>query len=316
MPITAPPPAAQMRAISARTRVLPEPAGALITDTSRPSARAASAAAAWSSRSPLAVFPSGVWRASCARPVSASSSCARSAPSACAACARVMRGALVALAWASMLVFHGELGAGGVAGAAVALVDAAAVGAAQAGRDLGGFGGFQAQDGLELGAQGAVGQVLEERGGFGGVAAGAGQDAAEVLDHVGAGPGGLFLLRERDGFLRRAGQLEVDGRRAVRAGRARVCVTASAVPDRWRDRRQRDAEGTRELVRPALVQLRDVERGGLRLARAEVGGLREVRELALGRRAAIGLLEPRGAGAQVGGDGLAAGGEQAHHLRR
>ena len=39
-----------------------------------------------------------------------------------------------------------------------------------------------------------------------------------------------------------------------------------------------------------------------------------MRELALGRRAAVALLEPRGAGAQVGGDGLAARGEQPHHL--
>src|SRR5690242_8042011 len=49
-------------------------------------------------------------------------------------------------------------------------------------------------------------------------------------------------------------------------------------------------------------------------ARLEVRCLRELRELALGRRAAVALLEPRGAGAQVGGDGFAAGGEQPHHL--
>ena len=39
-----------------------------------------------------------------------------------------------------------------------------------------------------------------------------------------------------------------------------------------------------------------------------------MRELALRWFAAVALLEPRGAGAQVGGDGLAAGGEHAHHL--
>ncbi len=39
-----------------------------------------------------------------------------------------------------------------------------------------------------------------------------------------------------------------------------------------------------------------------------------MRELALGWRAAVTLLKLRGAGAHVGGDGLAAGGEQAHHL--
>jgi hypothetical protein len=62
------------------------------------------------------------------------------------------------------------------------------------------------------------------------------------------------------------------------------------------------------------VRLRDIERAMLRIARLEVSGLREVREFALGRLAAVVLLELRGAGAQVGGDGLAAGGEQAHHL--
>ena len=56
MPITGPSPAAvQARAASARTRVLPDPAGALITDTRWPSVRTDSAAAAWSSRSPVRV---------------------------------------------------------------------------------------------------------------------------------------------------------------------------------------------------------------------------------------------------------------------
>ena len=78
-----------MRAASARTRVLPVPAGALITDTSRPSASAASAAAAWPSRSPVSV---GCACVSGAAPVSALSRCARSAPSACAACSRASFG--------------------------------------------------------------------------------------------------------------------------------------------------------------------------------------------------------------------------------
>ena len=42
--------------------------------------------------------------------------------------------------------------------------------------------------------------------------------------------------------------------------------------------------------------------------------LREVRELALGRRAAVPLLEPRRAAAQIRRDRRAAGGEHAHHL--
>ena len=86
------------------------------------------------------------------------------------------------------------------------------------------------------------------------------------------------------------------------------------MPHRRRDRSQAHAEGPRELVRPARVRLREIQRAVLGVARREVRRLREVRELALGRRAAVPLLEPRGAAAQVGGDGFAAGGEQAHHL--
>ena len=89
---------------------------------------------------------------------------------------------------------------------------------------------------------------------------------------------------------------------------------AAAVPHRRRDRRQRDAERARELVRPARVQLREIQRAFLRRARGEIRRLREVRELALRRRAAVALLEPRRAGAQVRGDRLAPRGEHAHHL--
>ena len=91
-------------------------------------------------------------------------------------------------------------------------------------------------------------------------------------------------------------------------------VTRAAVPDRRRDRRQGDAERARELVRPARVRLREIQRAVLGVARREVRRLREVRELALGRRAAVPLLEPRRAAAQIRGDRLAARGEHAHHL--
>ena len=95
--------------------------------------------------------------------------------------------------------------------------------------------------------------------------------------------------------------------------RVRVCVPA-AVPDRRRDRRQAHAERARELVRPARVQLREIQRAFLLRACFEVRRLREVREFALGRLAFVSLLEPRRAGAQVRGDRLAARGEHAHHL--
>ena len=209
--------------------------------------------------------------------------------------------------------FHDQLRARGVPGAAVPLVDAAPVGAQQAARNGDWLGCFQAGDWLELRAQCPVGQVLQQRGGRGGVHSGAGQDPAQVLDHIRARPGALFLLRERDRLLRRARQLELGEDRALCAVRVRGAA-GCAVPDRWRDRRQAHAERARELVRPARVHLRDIQRAVLRVARLEVGRLREMRELALGRRAAVALLEPRRAGAQVGGDGLPARGEQPHHL--
>ena len=96
--------------------------------------------------------------------------------------------------------------------------------------------------------------------------------------------------------------------------RVRVCASAVAMPDRWRDRRQAHAEGTRELIRPARVQLREIQRALFRSACFEVGRLRELRELALRWRAAVPLLEPRRAGAQVRGDRCAARGEHAHHV--
>ena len=290
---------------------MPDPAGALITETRVPSVRTDSAAAAWSSRSPVCVRGAS---ASCAWPVSAASSWAGSAPSARAACVAGQARRAARACLREHAFFHGQLRARGVAGAAVALVDAASVGAQQAARDFGWLGCFQADDRLELRPQGAVGQVFEQRGGRGGVHSRPGQHPAEVLDHIRAGPGALFLLRERDRLLRRAGQLELGGDRACCAARVRGGAAGCAVPDRRRDRGQAHAERARELVRPARVRLRDVERAVLGVACGEVGGLREVREFALGGFASVLLLELRGAGAQVGGDGLAAGGEQAHHL--
>jgi hypothetical protein len=211
-------------------------------------------------------------------------------------------------------LFHGQLRARGVPGAAVPLVDAAAVGAQQAGRCLHRFGCLQAGDRLELRGQRPVRQVLQQRGGRGRVRPRPGQDPAQVLDHIRAGPRALILLRQRDRLLRRARQLQPGEHRAVRAAHARARVAAPAVPDRWRERCQAHAEGARELVRPARVRLREIQRAVLRIARLEVRRLRQVRELALRWRAAVPLLEPRRAAAQVRGDRRAARGEHPHHL--
>ncbi len=104
--------------------------------------------------------------------------------------------------------FHGQLRAGGVPGAAVPLVDAAPIGAQQAARDWDWLGGLQADHWLEVRGQRAVGQVLQQRGGRGAVHSRSRQDTAQVLDHIRGGPGALFLLGQRDRFLRGAGQLE------------------------------------------------------------------------------------------------------------
>src|SRR5208282_3122058 len=74
-----------------------------------------------------------------------------------------------------------------------------------------------------------------------------------------AGPGALFLLGQRYRFLRRLAHLELAGDRAgvARAARTRSC--AAAVPYRWRDRREAHAEGAGELVRPSLMQLREIQ---------------------------------------------------------
>ena len=88
------------------------------------------------------------------------------------------------------------------------LVDAAPIGAQQAARNLRQLGRLQADDRLELRSQCPVGQVFQQCRGRGRVQAGAGQDAAEVLDHIRAGPRALVLLRERDRLLRGAGSLE------------------------------------------------------------------------------------------------------------
>ena len=111
--------------------------------------------------------------------------------------------------------FHGQLRAGGITHAAVPLVDTAAIRAQQTGWHRGRLGCLQAQDRLELAAQGTAGEGFEQHGGCGRVPAGAGQHPAQVLDHIRAGPGALFLLRQRDRLLRRAGQLELGQDRAM-----------------------------------------------------------------------------------------------------
>ena len=90
------------------------------------------------------------------------------------------------------------------------------------------------------------------------------------------------------------------------AARARARISPAVVPHRRRDRRQAHAEGAHERGRPARVQLRDIQRAVLGGARFEVRRLREPRQFALRRRAAIALLERAGAGTQVRGDRLAA----------
>ena len=124
----------------------------------------------------------------------------------------------------------------GVPHSPVPLVDAAPVRAQQDTRHLGRFRCFQAGHRFELRMKRPVGQVLEQGGGRGRVPAGPGKDPAEVLDQVGAGPGALFLLGQRDRLLRRLAQDEfASGSRAGKARAARARADAAAVPDRWRN---------------------------------------------------------------------------------
>ncbi len=62
------------------------------------------------------------------------------------------------------------------------------------------------------------------------------------------------------------------------------------------------------------MHLRNIQRPGLGRARGEVRLLRQARQLPLRRRAAVALLELRGAGPHLRGDRFAARGEQPHHL--
>ena len=62
------------------------------------------------------------------------------------------------------------------------------------------------------------------------------------------------------------------------------------------------------------MHLREIQRAVLGVACFEVRRLRELRQLALGRRASVALLEPRRALAQIRGNRLSPRGEHAHHL--
>ena len=104
--------------------------------------------------------------------------------------------------------FHDQLRARGIPGTAMPLVDAAPIGAQQAARNLRQLGCLQADDRLELRSQCPVGQVFQQCRGRGRVQAGAGQDAAQVLDHIRAGKRAPLLLRQRDRLLRGASSLE------------------------------------------------------------------------------------------------------------
>ena len=258
MPITGPSPAsAQIRAASASTRVFPDPAGALITDTSRPSASdgerggglvlAQPAARARILRVARVLRLARVARASGQRVLQPRRVRAERARGLRAGHAR--RGVRAGLR--DHAFFHGQLRARGIPGAAVPLVDAAPVRAQQAGRHLRRLGCFQAGDRFEVRGQRPVGQVLQQRGGRGRIPAGAGQDAAQVLDQVRAGPRALFLLRQRDRLLRRARQLELRQNRGFRAGRVRGRAAGCAMPHRRRDRRQAHAEASARACPPS-----------------------------------------------------------------
>ena len=211
MPITGPSPASvQIRAASASTRVFPAPAGALSTETSRPSASDGERGGGLVLAQPAArariLRVARVLRL--ARVARASGQRVRQPRRVRAERARSLRAVHPRRAARAGLrdhaFFHAQLRARGIPGTAVPLVDAAPIRAQQASRHLGGFGRFQAGHRLEVRGQRPVSQVLQHRGGRGRIPAGARQDAAQVLDQVRAGPRALVLLRQRDRLLRGA----------------------------------------------------------------------------------------------------------------
>ena len=216
MPITGPSPAsAQIRAASASTRVFPAPAGALITETSRPSVSDGERGGGLVLAQPAA--RARILRV--ARVVRATGQRVLEPRRVRAERVRGLRASQARRATRARLrghaFFHDQLRARRVPGAAMPLVDAAPIGAQQAARNLRQLGRLQADDRLELRPQCPVGQVFQQRRGRGRVQAGAGQDPAQVLDHIRAGPRALVLLRQRDRLLRGAGSLEF-GRNRIR----------------------------------------------------------------------------------------------------
>ena len=114
----------QARAMAARTRVLPVPAGPVITSTVRGEVSACHAAAAWSRRSPRGAACS---RGSCARPASSARSCARSAPRRRAASSPGSARRALRLRVRDQPLLHRQLRGGGVPRDARPRVDAAPV---------------------------------------------------------------------------------------------------------------------------------------------------------------------------------------------
>ena len=154
----------QIRAAVARTRVLPVPAGPVITSTVRGEVRTCQTAAAWSSRSPRGAACS---RALCARPRSCASSSAGSAPRRRAAQSPGRRGALWVCACASSLFFQGQLRGSGVSRGPGPGVDAAPVQlAAQRRRERRPLGRLDAHHLTGPPGQGLVGQAEQQFLGF------------------------------------------------------------------------------------------------------------------------------------------------------
>ena len=305
--------AAQIRAASASTRVFPDPAGALSTDTSRPSVSTASAAAAWSSRSPrrarararLRVVRAAGQRVLEPRRVRAERVRGLRARHA----RRAVRARLrepCALPWPAARA--SRTGCRRAAGRRCARRRAASCAAPRPAS-----GASRQATGSNSEASARSARSSSSAAAAAGSMPVRGRTRPRYLI-TSARVHALFSCwASATAFCAARASSSSVGTAAVRAARARARAAAPAVPDRRRDRRQRDAEGARELVRPARVRLREIQRAVLRVARLEVRCLREVRELALGRRAAVPLLEPRRAAAQVRGDRRAARGEHAHH---
>ena len=264
MPITGPSPAAaQIRAASASTRVFPDPAGALITDTRWPSVSA-------DQRGSGLVRAQPGLRARRVRVLRTAGQCLFQCGGVGAERVRGLRAGQARRAARAGLRDSCALPGSAARGWRTARRRAAGRRcarrrAASCAGSATGSGASRQITGSNSDRSARSARSSSRAAAAAGSRPKRGSDPAQVLDHIGAGPGALFLLGQRDCLLRRARHLCAGSGPGVSG--PRVCVPACPPPchtDGATDA-SAHAESPRELVRPPCVDLRDIQRAVLRL---------------------------------------------------